>query len=137
MKVQFHRLGSIADQELKFAVIGARYKGRWVFVKQRQRHTWEIPGGHREPGESIDQTASRELSEETGAEEFQLTALCEYSVRRDDQLSYGRLYLAMVDRLGLLPDSEIGCIELFDAMPLELTYPEIQPVLQEKLNCLV
>ncbi len=137
MKVQFHELGSIADQELRFAVIGTRYKGRWVFVKHRLRDTWEMPGGHREPGESIDQTASRELSEETGAEEFQLTAVCEYSVLRGDQPSYGRLFLAMVDRFGPLPDSEIGCIELFDLIPQELTYPEIQPMLQEKLNRIV
>jgi len=31
--------------------------------------------------------------------------------------------------LGDLPESEIGKIELFDALPEKLTYPEIQPYL--------
>ncbi|WP_446210080.1 NUDIX domain-containing protein [Micromonospora sp. IBSANI012] len=29
-------------------------------------HVWGLPGGHREPGETVAETASRELYEETG-----------------------------------------------------------------------
>lgn len=57
LTVSFHDLGTVDDRLLAFAVIGARYQERWVFVRHRQRHTWEIPGGHREAGETILQAA--------------------------------------------------------------------------------
>jgi 8-oxo-dGTP diphosphatase len=64
MKIEFYNIGSVNDKELKFAVISAIYKDKWVYVKQK---AWEIPGGHRESGETIDETAKRELFEETGS----------------------------------------------------------------------
>ena len=48
---------SVEDGLLRFAVIGARSGGRWVFCRHGERDTWECPGGHREPGESIEETA--------------------------------------------------------------------------------
>ena len=68
------------DSLLKFAVIVARAEGKWIFCKHRQRDTYEIPGGHRETGESIFEAACRELREETGAIDFKLTPVCVYSV---------------------------------------------------------
>lgn len=65
MKVNFY--DSINDSMLKFAVIIARHNGKWVFCKHKERNTWEAPGGHREDGEDILETAKRELYEETGA----------------------------------------------------------------------
>ena len=50
------------DALLKFAVILARHRGQWVFCRHRQRSSWEVPGGHRAPGETIAQTAARELT---------------------------------------------------------------------------
>ena len=64
MKVKFFDLN--ADKPLKYAVICARYNGKWVFCKHKNRDTYEIPGGHREDGEDIEATAKRELWEETG-----------------------------------------------------------------------
>ena len=58
-KVEFPE--SVKDETLKYAVIAARYKDKWVFVKHRERDTLEVPGGHREAGENIAQTAAREL----------------------------------------------------------------------------
>lgn len=48
---------------LKFAVIVSKYNGKWVFCKHKQRETLEVPGGHREIGEKIGETAKRELYE--------------------------------------------------------------------------
>ena len=64
MIVKFY--DQVEDEKLKFAVIAARAEGKWVFCKHKARTTFEMPGGHREPGEPILDTARRELQEETG-----------------------------------------------------------------------
>ena len=61
VEVKFY--DEVDDNLLKFAVIIAKSDGKWVFCKHRERNTYEIPGGHREPGELIDDTAKRELYE--------------------------------------------------------------------------
>ena len=43
----------IDDSLLKFAVIITKTGGQWVFCKHRERDTYEVPGGHRETGETI------------------------------------------------------------------------------------
>ena len=78
MKVRFY--DEIEDERLKFAVIVSRYQNKWVFCKHKQRDTYEIPGGHRENGETILETARRELYEETGALEYSIQPICVYSV---------------------------------------------------------
>lgn len=58
---------TVEDTLLKFAVIISKSNGKWVFCKHKERDTFEVPGGHRESGEEIIETAKRELQEETGA----------------------------------------------------------------------
>lgn len=133
METKLFSLGEIEDSRLDFAVIGASYRGKWLFVRHKDRDTWEIPGGHREEKETIDRTAARELLEETGVENCQIEPVCDYSVTRDGESSYGRLFYAHVQEMGVLPESEIGEVQLFKKMPASLTYPKIQPFLQQKL----
>ena len=89
MKIEFAEIGQVDDKELKFAVISAFFQGKWIFVKHKKRDTWEIPGGRREIGEDINDTAKRELFEESGASDFELTPicdyLCDYSVSEDKE----------------------------------------------------
>ena len=80
--VRFHEHAD--DSLLRFAVICARYQNQWLLVRHRERRTWECPGGHREPGEAIDDTARRELWEETGVLHFRLHPVCAYSVATPD-----------------------------------------------------
>ena len=106
---------TIDDHLLKFAVIMARYENGWLFCRHKQRTTWEIPGGHREPGEAIGDTAKRELYEETGAVTFDLKKIGAYGVCSGDEIIYGMLYYADVRELGTLPpEMEIGEIMISD-----------------------
>jgi 8-oxo-dGTP diphosphatase len=132
LKINFYDVGYIEDNKLKFAVIAAKHAGKWIFVRHKERTTWEIPGGHRERGEDIDSTASRELVEETGAVDFKLYPICVYSVDKEGSESCGQLYYAEVTTLGALPDSEIQEVKVFDEMPDNLTHALIQPYLYEK-----
>ena len=132
MKMEFYDIGTVNDKKLDFAVISAYYQGQWVYVRHSNRQTWEIPGGHREPGEKIDETARRELFEETGCKEMDLTPICDYSMDNSLNKIYGRLYFARIKEIGPLPDSEIVEVKLFHNLPDNLTYSEIQPKLFEK-----
>ncbi|WDV46838.1 NUDIX domain-containing protein [Clostridiaceae bacterium M8S5] len=133
MKVGFKEIGHDKTYNLKFAVIMAIHNGKWVFVKHKDRNTWEIPGGHREENEDINTTAKRELYEETGAKEFEITPICDYYVTRDENTSYGRLFTADLNVMGELPNMEIEKIDYFDDLPKEMTYPQIQPYLFERV----
>ena len=129
-EVKFYNPDKIEAGKLTYSIIPAVYEGKWIFVRHRDRDTWEIAGGHIEKGESPDEAAKRELSEETGAQEFRLHSISAYSVTKDGRTGYGRLYLAEVTGLGPIKDlTEIAEIILIDHLPGNLTYPDIQPVL--------
>lgn len=118
------------DERLNWSVIIARYQGKLVLVKHKQRDTFECPGGHRETGESIIECAHRELYEETGASEYQLTPVAPYSIRlANGELSCGMLFRADISEFSELPGFEMERVELFNALPQALTYPEIIPQL--------
>ena len=111
MKVQFY--DKVEDDLLKFAVIISKTNGKWVFCKHKERETLEIPGGHREDGETIDETAKRELQEETGAIDFAIEPICVYSVIGKNRVNdsgeelFGKLYFADIMRFNSELDSEM------------------------------
>lgn len=131
--VSFSAYNPETDGQLKYAVIAARYSGRWIFCRHSQRYTWELPGGHREPGEDIAAAARRELYEETGAAEYNLKPVCVYTVSGDAEGS-GMLFFAEVNRLEELPPLEIAETALFDHAPESWTYPQIQPLLFQQVQ---
>ena len=133
LQVQFY--DSVPEELLRFAVIISKTEGNWVFCKHRERSTLEVPGGRREPGESILETARRELREETGAIDFMLHPICVYSVKgknsintHDDDISYGMLFVSEIYSFGEI-HSEIEKIVFSEELPNNWTYPQIQPKL--------
>lgn len=131
-----HFFDAVNDQLLKFAVIIAKTDGKCVLCKHRKRNTLEFPGGKREPGEPISDTAKRELHEETGALDFTIRPVCVYSVIAEDnsggQESFGMLYYAEIRTFEKELHSEIEKIIITDRQPEAWTYPEIQPRLMEE-----
>ncbi len=134
MEVKFY--DTVSDGLLKFAVIIAKHNGKLVFCKHRQRNTLEIPGGHRENGENISDTARRELYEETGALDFKIEPICVYSVTDENNFdgveTFGMLFFAEIFSFEKELHSEIESICLLDGLPDKWTYPLIQPRLIEE-----
>lgn len=129
----------VDDSKLSFAVIIARFESKWLLCKHNERTTYEFPGGHREAGESIEQTAERELQEETGAVEYALKRLCDYSVRGEtregeklDGEIFGTLFYAKIAARTDNLHSEIEKVELLENLPDNWTYSSIMPALIEK-----
>ena len=135
LEVKFY--DSVDDSLLKFAVIVSQSNGKWVFCRHKERDTYEVPGGHREAGESILETAKRELQEETGAIRFDMKPLCVYSVTGKTRVndmgeeSFGLLCYAEITEFATELHSEMEKIVLLDELPEEWTYPLIQPKLIE------
>lgn len=117
-EMKFYDLKSVEDSFLNRIVIICKYKNQWVFCKQKEKDTWEIPGGHIEDGETWEEAAKRELYEETGATKFEIKPICLYSISK-----YGILCYATIEEFNDLPESEIEKIEFFDNIPDNLTYP--------------
>lgn len=136
MTVNFYE--EVEDSLLKFAVIISRTNGKYVFCKHKSRDTLEVPGGHREPGESILETARRELYEETGAIDYSMKPVCVYSVISEDEAggteTFGMLYFAKIHSFDKELHSEIEKIVLMEEEPEYWTYPEIQPKLLREMK---
>ena len=132
LAVKFYE--DVKDELLRFAVVIAKHDGKWVLCKHKKRETLEFPGGHRETGEAIAETAKRELMEETGAVKFENRPICVYSVTGKTRVNetgeeaFGGLFYAEIASSGEI-HSEMEKIVLCDALPENWTYPEIQPAL--------
>jgi len=98
-----------------------------------------LRGAGRPPaaGQAHPRAARRELFEETGAAGYPLPPICVYSVSGRNRVnatgeaSFGMLSYAEITQFQALPQSER--VSLFRELPGELTYPEIQPKLIQRV----
>ncbi len=136
LKVNFY--DSIDDVLLKFAVIISKHNDKWVFCKHIARNTYEVPGGHREENETILETAKRELYEETGAVDFNISPICVYSVtgknwvNESGEETYGMLFFADITTFENELHSEMEKVLITNKLVDSWTYPLIQPKLIEE-----
>lgn len=132
----FTERNQISDQDIHYVVIVARENNQWLFVKHRERTTWELPGGKREHDESLLQAAKRELYEETGTQGYLLQEVCAYK-RFDQDNDWGLLWFAEVTKRGPLPQSEITEVHPATNCPGEWTHeahPELLKYVEKAIK---
>ena len=112
-----------------FVIMVSYSDSGWLWVRHRERDTWELPAGHVEAGETADEAACRELYEETGAVDYSIVSIRSYSGSYQSQKVYGKIYLVNIfNREPLKDSSEITENRVFTGIPDHLTYPDIQPL---------
>ncbi|MHC1732474.1 MAG: NUDIX domain-containing protein [Bacteroidales bacterium] len=122
--------GDSVPPRLSYVVIAALYGGGWIFVRHRRRGGWEMAAGHPDEGEGSVEAAVRELTEETGALDFLMEPVSYYSVEAGAGKQYGRLFLAKVQTLGELTDTdEIERVRVFRRRPRNLSLPDVMAFL--------
>lgn len=118
----------------RFVVIFSRYQNKWLYCRAKTRDSYETAGGHIELDETPLQAAKRELYEETGAIEFDMEPTFDYLVNTTTEYSHGQVFFAQIHKLGDIPNFEMEEVKLFDAIPEKMRFPEILPVLYEKMQ---
>lgn len=121
-------------KEYKYVVVLSEYQGEILLSRHKKRTTWETQGGHIEPGETPLEAARRELYEESGAMEYEITPLCDYWAGTPEDGAGGVVFRASITKLGPLPESEMAQVQTFQSLPENVTYPAITPVLFEYLQ---
>jgi 8-oxo-dGTP diphosphatase len=127
MKSEIYPLNSL--KKYKYVAIFSVYKGKLLFSRHKMRFTWETQGGHIEPCETPYDAACRELYEESGAVEYTIQPLCDYYAEDEVSNANGMVFIAQIEKLGPLPESEMAETALYESLPENLTYPGITPVL--------
>jgi len=138
-EVKFYKCDFDAPEEVTYVVIGARYRDKWLFVKNRKRKAYEMPAGHIDKDEDALHAAGRELSEESGARKFIYRCVNTYSVNDNKSSTlWGKLFLSEISSLGDIVDTEeIEEVYLSDDIPGNTSFPGVLNVLFEKLKTFI
>lgn len=139
MLVKIIDLGKISQSQLRYVVICPRVDGQWLFVRQKQRSTWEFPGGHIEANELPDKAAQREFYEETGIELLDFVPIFDYYAEEHPaDFAFGRVYFCNAPVFFSPPEEfEIGESKLFKSLPQNLTHPVIHDAIFRRVMLLL
>lgn len=120
----------------KYVVVLSKYNGKILLSRHKERTTWETQGGHIESNETPLEAAKRELYEESGVVQFEITPFCDYWAGDVDMVhgAGGMVFLANITVLSSMPESEMEEVKTFEELPDNLTYPAIATVLFEELK---
>ncbi|MDD2196548.1 MAG: NUDIX domain-containing protein [Bacteroidales bacterium] len=132
LTIEYHNINT-RKRIYNYVVIVAYFNEKLVWVRKKGATTWEIPAGHVEKGETPNQAAERELWEETGALQYALSPICDFSIKTENGTSYNRLFYCQIEKIGELPISEIEEIDFRNDIPSQLTHGKIQPRLIERV----
>lgn len=130
MRIDFYE--KLNCKMAEYAVIATKYNDEWLFLRQKNLDTWELPSTTITEGEKPYDVASKELKK-TGAIDFDLDFVCHYSVSKDHVKTYGKLFFAEIKNLGELENSELAEIKYLKDLPEKLTYDHIHPFLFKKV----
>lgn len=129
MECKIYQLNEL--KEYKYVVILSKYKGEIMLSRHKERSTWETQGGHIEKGETPLEAAKRELFEESGAVKFKITPIFDYWAGDDNSGGNGMVFMAEIEELVDIPNSEMQEVKIFKELPKNLTYKDITPILFE------
>ncbi|MBO5352155.1 MAG: NUDIX domain-containing protein [Lachnospiraceae bacterium] len=135
--LQCHIYPAVTQENYKYVVVCSNFKGKWLLSRHKARSTWETQGGHIEAGETPLDAARRELYEESGVQDAELYPVCDYLGYRGNGAAYGMVFLAVVHRMGIMPESEMEEVQVFEVLPENLTYPLVTPRLMEEAGRLL
>ena len=108
--------------EIEFVSCVAHQQNQILFCKWQDNDFWIIPGGRVESGETAEETAHRELLEETGATLKDIEVLCYMHCFMYNSEYWGIAYLGEIKALGTPLDlNEVSEASLF------LDFPENPP----------
>ncbi|HSX02680.1 MAG TPA: NUDIX domain-containing protein [Candidatus Saccharimonadia bacterium] len=89
-----------------------------ILMIQDRLGRWTIPKGHVEPGESIEQTAVREVAEETGLNHLRLGEKLDklhFFYRKEGKLIFMTTYVFLIEAAGntdaLVPEDSEGIVD--------------------------
>ncbi|WP_071460463.1 RNA deprotection pyrophosphohydrolase [Bacillus massilinigeriensis] len=97
-KINFTYRENSFEREPEHVLVVCSYEGKWLLTKHKERGL-EFPGGKREPGETLEEAACREVMEETGAILRKLSFVGEYKVTGSSASFIKRIYHAEIQSL--------------------------------------